>query len=121
MDEIIAYCGLICEKCAIYLATREEDPKKKHELRAEIARIIKEIYKEQIKAEDVTDCDGCRIEGGRLFTGCQKCEIRKCARYNAIENCAHCDEYVCEKLKVIFATEQKAKERLDKIRTGLQK
>ena len=116
---MIAYCGLACRTCAIYLATREKDPKKKREMRAEIARKINELYKEKIGAEDVTDCDGCSSEGGRLFAGCKKCEIRKCARQKNVDNCAHCSEYPCERLKKFFVTEPDAKKRLDQIQSTL--
>ena len=121
MNEMISYCGLTCHACPIYLSTREKDPKKKRETRVEIAQQIKKIYGQEYKPEDVTDCDGCKTENGRLFSGCRYCEIRKCAREKSIENCAHCDEYACEKLKEFFATEAHAhaKERLDKIRAQL--
>jgi len=119
MDEIIAYCGLTCHSCPIYLATRERDPKKKGEMRAEIARQINDLYKEKLKTVDVADCDGCRTESGRLFSGCKRCNIRKCARGRSVVNCAHCDEYACESLEKFFTTEPYAKKRLDKIRSGL--
>jgi len=119
MNEIIAYCGLICHSCPIYLATREQDPKKKSEMRAEIAKQIYEVYKEKMKAEDVTDCDGCKTETGRLFSGCKNCQIRKCGSQKDVENCAHCNEYPCEELEKLFTTYPDAKERLDVIRSGL--
>jgi hypothetical protein len=119
MDEITAYCGLVCNTCPIYLATRESDPKKKRQMRVEIAQKINELYKEKMRAEDVTDCDGCMIEDGRLFSGCHKCEIRKCARGKVIENCAYCDEYPCKQLKKFFDSEPDAKARLDMIRNTL--
>ena len=119
MDKMIAYCGLTCHSCAIYLATREQDPKKKREMRAEIARQINDIYKEKMKAEDVTDCYGCKTETGILFSGCKKCQIRKCGSQKGIENCAHCNEYACEKLEKFFVTDLEAKKRLDAIRSTL--
>jgi hypothetical protein len=117
MDEEIAYCGLICQKCAIYLATREKDHGKRHKMREDIAQEIKEHYGEECKAEDVTDCDGCKSQA-RLFSGCERCEIRKCAGQKGIENCAHCSEYACERLEGLFAIDAEAKTRLDKIRSG---
>ena len=121
MSEIIAYCGLTCHDCAIYLATREKDEEKRYKMRVDIAQEIKKVYGQECKPEDVTDCDGCKTENGRLFSGCRYCEIRKCAREKSIGNCAHCDEYACEKLKEFFATEAHAhaKERLDKIKSRL--
>jgi len=119
MDDMFAYCGLTCHKCPIYLATREHDTKKKRQTRAEIARKINELYKEKMRAKDVTDCDGCRMQNGRLFSGSKKCKIRKCAKGKGVENCAHCSEYACEKLKKLFATEPEAKARLATIRSTM--
>jgi hypothetical protein len=119
MDEMIAYCGLICHTCAILLVTRETNDEKKHKMRIEIAQQIKKHYGQDCKAEDVTDCDGCKTEGGRLFSGCSKCQVRKCAREKGVENCAHCDEYVCEKLKDFFNIEPNSKALLEEIRSKL--
>jgi hypothetical protein len=65
MEEVLSFCGLTCHTCAIYLATREQDTDKRHQMRDEIARTINEIYKEKMEAKDVTDCDGCKTEKGR--------------------------------------------------------
>ena len=116
---MIAYCGLRCDTCAILLATRETDDAKKHKMRIEIAQEIKEHYGQDCKAEDVTDCNGCKTEGARLFSGCSKCQIRKCASEKGVETCAHCSEYACEKLEKFFSTETSAKAALDEIRSRL--
>jgi len=119
MNEMIAYCGLTCHSCAIFLATREENNEKKREMRVEIARVIKEQYGTEYKAEDVGDCDGCLAEGGRLFSGCRTCKVRECAKAKGVENCARCDEYVCENLEKFFNTEPDARKRLDEMRSRL--
>ena len=119
MDEMIAPCGLSCFKCPIYLATREKDEKKKERMKIDIVHVCKERYGIELKLEDVTDCDGCRTEKGRLFSGSKECQIRNCSGAKGIENCAHCDEYACEKLEKFFITDPDAKERLDQIRSRL--
>jgi hypothetical protein len=119
MEEIISCCGLNCCGCAIYLATREKNDEKRHKMRVDIARQIKEHYGEEYKLEDVTDCDGCRTEGGRLFSGSKNCRVRKCAWQKGFENCAHCDEYACEIIKEFLAKEPDARERLEAIRREL--
>jgi len=81
------------------LATRETDDAEKHKMRIEIAQQIKEHYGLDCNAKDVTDCDGCKTEGGRLFSGSNKCPVRICAGEKGVETCAHCSEYACEKLK----------------------
>jgi len=119
MEENLAYCGLSCHSCGIYLATREQDEEKRYKMRVDIAQQIKQLYNEQCKPEDVTDCDGCKAETGILFSGCSKCQIRKCARERDFENCAHCDEYICEKLEEFFTKDTTSRERLDEIKKTL--
>jgi len=119
MNEIVAYCGLVCQGCPIYWASRETDAEKRQKLRIEIAQICNKQYRLELKPEDITDCDGCRAESGRLFSGCLKCDIRKCARQMGLENCAHCNEYVCEKLQQFFVNDPGAKTRLDAVRSIL--
>ncbi len=119
MNRLIAYCGLVCGTCPIYLATREENAEEKTRMRAHIAHVCKEKYGMTYELEDISDCDGCRTEGGRLFTGSQSCAIRKCARQKGLTNCAYCADYVCGKLEAFFANDPEAKMRLDEARNGV--
>jgi hypothetical protein len=120
MNELMAYCGLVCETCPIYLATREEKKEEQARMRVEIARMCREQYWMKIEMEDVTDCDGCRTEGGRLFSACKDCAVRNCVKQKGIENCAYCSDYACERLEAIFATEPAARTRLDEVRSAIQ-
>ena len=116
MDEMIAYCGLDCNSCPILLATGEQNKEKQKEKRKEILQLIKQHYGLKCELKDITDCDGCMTETGRLFSACKDCPIRKCARKKALESCAYCDEYICETLEEFFVKESSAKNRLDKTR-----
>ena len=120
--EMIAYCGLNCSTCRIYLATREKDPEKQKKMREGIAHYIREHFDPNTRLEDITDCDGCTAESGRLFSGCQKCEVRKCARKKSVKNCAYCSQYACGKLNKLYGSggvEPDAKKRLDAIKARL--
>ena len=116
---MIAYCGLSCQTCPIYLATRQEDKEEQARMRVEIVRLCKEQYGMGLKLEDISDCDGCQSDGERLFSQCKNCLIRQCAREKKLENCAYCAEYPCGNLETFFRTEPIAKARLDAIRTGI--
>lgn len=118
MTEMVAYCGLTCQTCPIYLATRQENSDERARMRVEIVRLCRERYGIDYRLEDITDCDGCRTEGGRLFSSSENCPIRTCAREKGLENCAYCPEYACEKLALFFRTETAAKTRLDAIRSS---
>lgn len=119
MTEMIAYCGLTCPTCPIYLATRQENKAEQARMRSEIVYLCKEHYGMSYALEDITDCDGCQAEGERLFSACKNCPIRKCAREKELENCAHCSEYACETLEVFFRSDPTAKTHLDAIRNSI--
>jgi hypothetical protein len=120
MTEILAYCGLICSTCPIYLATRQADKDEQIKMRGEIARLCREQYRMDYAPEDITDCDGCPVDGARLFSACTNCSIRKCAWEKGLVNCAYCVEYACERLEAFFATDPSARTRLDAIRGSLE-
>ena len=121
-SEMIAYCGQNCVKCRIYLATKETDLKKQRQMREQIASYIRKHFGTETRLEDITDCDGCTMKGGRLFSNCANCQIRKCAAAKGLKNCAYCSEYACEKLSKLFdsgSVEADAKKRLDEIKARL--
>ncbi len=86
----------------------------------EISGQCKEQYGMNYEPEDITDCDGCKADTGRLLAACSSCKIRSCARQRGLENCAHCAEYTCDALEAFFATDMDAKIRLDEVRRSLQ-
>jgi hypothetical protein len=116
MPEQLSFCGLICQTCPIFLATRQQNKEQQLRMRMEIVQLCREQYGIQYELEDITDCDGCRTEGGRLFPTCRTCVIRKCARRKGLESCGHCSDYACTDLRAFLETDPEAKERLDDIR-----
>ncbi|MBN2174979.1 MAG: DUF3795 domain-containing protein [Bacteroidales bacterium] len=65
--------------------------------------------------EDITDCDGCRANMGRFFSGCLNCKIWKCASEKNIDSCAFCNNYVCETFEKYFSLDPSARIRLKEI------
>ena len=121
VDKLLAYCGLKCGGCPIYLATRETDKEKQAKMRVQIAESISEEYGMSIKSKDVTDCDGCKTSTGRLYSGCSNCEIRKCALEKECLTCAHCIEYPCDKLQKFLVTYSISKNHLKDIRRCMKR
>ena len=111
MTGMTAYCGLDCAKCEGYLATQADDDDK----RAEVAKQWSERYKADIKPEQI-NCDGCRSEGRKFFYCAEMCELRKCGIEKGVENCAVCDEYICEKLEAFLKLAPQARDALDALR-----
>ncbi|MCX6255753.1 MAG: DUF3795 domain-containing protein [Bacteroidia bacterium] len=116
---MIAYCGLACDSCPIHLATLETDISNQAKMRVQIAEQLSKIYGTTPKPEIITDCDGCKINNGRLFTGCSDCEIRKCAIIKNMINCAYCSDYGCEKLEKHYAFDPSSRDRLEEIHTKI--
>jgi len=114
MEEMIAFCGLLCGECGAFLATKNNDDEK----REEVAQLWSKEYGSDLKPEDI-NCDGCLAESNNLFHYLKVCEIRKCGKEKSVLNCAHCDEYSCEKLEKFFQMAPAAKERLDEIRSKI--
>jgi len=114
MSEMISFCGLLCHECGAFLATRDDDDEK----RAEVAQQWSKEYNTDLKPEDI-NCEGCLSDGEILFNYTKACEIRKCGKERGLLNCAHCDEYACEKLEKFFQMVPDAKKRLDEIRSNL--
>ena len=79
-----------------------------------------EEYGISIKPKDVTDCDGCKTSTGRLYSGCNNCEIRKCAQEKGCLTCAHCIEYPCEKLQKFLDIYSISKSYLEDIRKRMK-
>lgn len=74
-------------------------------------------FKSTIKAEEI-NCDGCMMEGGRLFSHCSVCEIRKCGQSKGLENCGHCREYPCSHVRFVISAVPEAKALLDQIKNS---
>jgi hypothetical protein len=93
MSKMIAYCGLVCSDCPTFLATQIDDDV----ARQKTANLYAEKFGLNLKPQDI-NCDGCKSDGGKLIGYCLTCEIRRCCREKALEDCAQCDDQPCEKL-----------------------
>ena len=113
MGELVSHCGLLCGECGAYAATQNDDDVR----RGEVAREWSRMYDAELSPADI-NCDGCTSDG-RLFRHATVCEIRKCARARGVPNCAHCEDYACERLQGLFGMVPEAKARLDEVRAGL--
>lgn len=114
MERIIAYCGLDCSVCPAYVATINNDDA----ARAKLAEEWGKAFNIEMKPEDI-NCDGCLSKDGRHVGYCSMCGIRQCGIEKAVENCAHCVDYSCEKVSAFHLQAAPAKETLDTIRKGL--
>lgn len=86
MNDTIAICGLFCESCGIYIATKEHN-----EVELERIANMMKTTKEEIM------CNGCR--SSVLSPHCRNCNFRDCSREHNVDNCEDCTMFPCDKLK----------------------
>jgi len=97
MKQLIGYCGLDCEKCDVFIATKTND----EELRQKTAKYWSELNNVTITA-DMMYCDGCRCDGKKTVYCESICEIKKCAEEKQHETCGSCAEMqTCKTLQMI--------------------
>lgn len=117
MQEMIAYCGLVCTGCPAFLATQGNDDEARK-------KVAEQWSSEQhpTKIEDI-NCDGCTSVGKRLIKFCNECEVRACGSEKKVENCAYCEDFACDKLEKLWGmiSSKEAKGRLEEIRKTLSK
>ena len=94
MKGIISRCGYRCDLCPAYKENihSKEDQKK-------ISDGWFKYYGFRIPPDEIY-CDGCLSpddENPRLID--TECPVRPCVLEKQLENCAHCDQYACPKLK----------------------
>ena len=98
MKDLIAYCGLDCERCEARIATlNNDDP-----LRRKVAKLWSELNGVEITPEMI-NCVGCRADGVKTPFCDSLCEIRQCALGRKVETCGSCAAMEgCEKLRMII-------------------
>jgi len=115
MEEMIAYCGLVCTGCPAFIATQNNSDEERQ-------RVVEKWSSEQypLEVKDI-NCDGCLSSGERLLKFCRECEVRACGFERGIENCAHCEDFACSKLEKLYSmiNGTEARERLENIKKNL--
>lgn len=84
----LAYCGLNCNECLIYLASVSKNTEKQIILAKEYSTDTCKFSKEDMF------CLGCHSDT-LSEKMCGGCEIRKCGIEKSCTNCAECDSFPC--------------------------
>lgn len=85
MKDLIAYCGLDCEKCDARRATLTDDSA----LREKTAKLWSQLNGVEITPE-MLSCVGCRVDGVKSPYCDFLCPIRRCAMERGCATCADC-------------------------------
>ena len=105
---MIAFCGLNCEKCDAFIATKNND----NVLREKTAKLWSELNQITILPEQI-NCEGCRVDGKKTVFCDKLCQIRQCAMKKGVETCGECPEMEqCPKVAMVHANNTEAKNNL---------
>lgn len=88
----IASCGIDCDKCNAFIATKNDD----NSLREATAKEWSVQYNHAFKPEDI-NCSGCREDGAKIGH-CNVCTVRKCAISKNLTHCGECPQFPCKVL-----------------------
>jgi hypothetical protein len=114
MEKMIAFCGIECTACPAFIAYKEDND----ELRKKTAGEWSKAFGVEIKPEHI-NCLGCLSVTGPHIGYCAECLIRKCGSEKKVQNCAYCEEYICDKLGDFFKKATDAKKNLEKIKQNM--
>ncbi len=108
---MIGYCGLDCDQCGAFIATRNNDDA----LRIKVAGEWSKQYNAPIKPEHI-NCTGCQSAGIKTFYCDQLCEIRKCAMKRSVSTCAKCTEFSCSLVEEVLRNAPEARKTLEMLK-----
>ena len=108
MGNKLGMCGLNCLECPAYIATLNDND----ELRTKAAKKWSKLYNSEISSEDI-NCKGC-FNNEVLFSHCNECEIRECAKDKGVSNCGRCEDYPCERIEEFMKFVPEVRDVLDR-------
>lgn len=110
MRDMIAYCGLDCEKCDAYLATIHND----QALREKTAKLWAKLNNAPILPEHI-NCEGCRVDGTKTVYCDTLCGIRQCALKKGVTTCGGCQDLKkCQTVETVISNNPDALKNLER-------
>jgi hypothetical protein len=100
MKEMLGYCGYRCDLCA----ARSDDP----QIRQKMVDGWRKYFGHTNYTAENVRCDGCKADG-RLAD--KSCLARPCAIERGVETCAHCDDFICDKVKILLCSDEWVREK----------
>ena len=92
MEPILTRCGYRCDLCLAYQPNTAENPSNRQKLSDGWYK----YYGFRLPPA-VICCDGCMTTDNPELID-KGCPVRPCVIEKGLDNCAQCEEYVCEKL-----------------------
>lgn len=85
----LAFCGINCEKCPVFIATNTNNFEPLKDFAARGAK----KWGEPESFFMGSKCWGCQQDEKPRMEHCSKCETRSCAKSKGLANCAFCESF----------------------------
>ncbi|HNS51184.1 MAG TPA: DUF3795 domain-containing protein [Anaerolineae bacterium] len=89
--KVLTRCGYRCDLCLAYAPNVASDASRREKLSDGWLK----FFGFRIPPERIV-CDGCLAENPRLID--RSCPVRPCVIQKGLQNCASCEEYICDRL-----------------------
>ena len=106
MNPTLTRCGYRCDLCLAYKPNVAQNPANQQKL----SDGWHKYFGFRIPAPEIC-CDGCMTgDDPKLID--QSCPVRPCVIEKGLDNCAQCEEYVCEKLAERLVVYEEVRDRV---------
>ena len=105
MEPILTKCGYRCDLCLAYKPNIENNPSNQQKL----SDGWHKYFGFRLTPAEII-CDGCMSNNSKLID--QSCPVRPCVIEKGLDNCAQCEDYVCEKLAQRLVAYEEVKKRV---------
>lgn len=107
MEPILTRCGNRCDLCRAYRPNIEHAQRPTD--RQKLSDGWFKYFGFRLPPEGIS-CDGCMVDNGRLLDA--DCPVRPCVIAKGLDNCAQCEQYICEKLTQRLTVLEEVKKRV---------
>lgn len=112
MEQILTRCGYRCDLCLAYKPNIAQNPSNQQKL----SDGWHKYFGFRIPAPEIC-CDGCMAEDNPQRVAPQlidqSCPVRPCVIEKGLDNCAQCEQYICEKLTERLVVYKEVQNRVD--------
>lgn len=105
MEPILTRCGYRCDLCLAYKPNIVENPSSQQKL----SDGWHKYFGFRLSPAEIC-CDGCMVDNPKLID--RSCPVRPCVIEKKLDNCSHCEHYVCEKLMQCLVVYEEVKRRV---------
>lgn len=105
MNPILTRCGYRCDLCLAYKPNVAAHPANQQKL----SDGWHTYFGFRVPPQEIC-CDGCMADNPHLIDAA--CPVRPCVLARGLDNCAQCEDYVCEKLTERLVSYEEIKARI---------